>query len=103
MVETHWDALRNRELRYADETWRLTGDVDARNTGEVLAVGAVQTTGGKGSGVTFYFDVDGGDSLNPGALADATAVLDRDGGDRVIAVTTPGRDYRYVLNRLAYN
>lgn len=40
MVESHWAELGGKEVRYRDRTWTLTGDVDVRNRGELLAVEA---------------------------------------------------------------
>ncbi|MCU4751386.1 hypothetical protein OB919_05230 [Halobacteria archaeon AArc-curdl1] len=30
MVKSHWEDLRDKELRYRDHMWELTGDIDVR-------------------------------------------------------------------------
>ncbi|WP_255149117.1 hypothetical protein [Halorarius halobius] len=102
MVETHWDALRGREVRYRDHTWELTGDVTVRDSGTVVSLGAVQTDDVRRRSARLQFDVAGPSSLNPGSLGDVFERLERDGGTLTLVVETDGRRYRYRLTRLAY-
>ena len=102
MVETHWDGLRGRELRYAGHTWSLTGDLEVRERGELLAVEARQVDGVKRRRATLYFGVeDGPRSLNPGNLGEGFERFER-GETYALVVRTEPRRYRYVLHRLEY-
>jgi hypothetical protein len=56
MVEHHWEDLRDRTVRFREHTWRLTGDVDVRDSGGVLAVEARQADGTRHGPATLYFD-----------------------------------------------
>jgi hypothetical protein len=99
MVETHWPELRGETIRYADHTWELTGDVDVRGTGEVLAVAATQVDDVRHGGATLRFGLESPPaSLNPGALAGAFDRLERDGERYRLVVGDDRRTYRYVLH-----
>jgi hypothetical protein len=101
MSATAWPELGGRELRYLDHTWELTGDVDVRRDGELLAVDAVQVDDVRRPTATLYFEVDdGGPSLNPGALGEHFDHLEPDGGDHRLVVKKDGRRYEYALRRL---
>lgn len=102
MVETHWDDIRGRSLRYDDHSWELTGDVAVRNRGELVVVEARQTDGSKHHRAALHFDTaTAGESLNPGNLGDYIHQLEP-GDDHALVVKTNGRRYRYVLNRIEY-
>jgi hypothetical protein len=101
MVESHWEDLRGRELRYRDHTWELTGDVDVRESGELLAVEARQTDDVRHGTATLYFALEPPtDSLNPGNLGDHFDRLERTGNTQYLVVKKERRTYRYVLQRL---
>jgi hypothetical protein len=103
VTETHWPTLRGERIRYGDGTWELTGDVTLREDGELLALAARRTGDVRRERATLYFDVEeSGESLNPGALTDCTADLDRTGGRRRLLVGTGRRTYRYGLVRLQF-
>lgn len=68
MGDTYWNDLEGRELRYDDHTWRFTGNLDVRQSGDLLTATARQVDGSKGEQATLYFSIeDGPDSLNPGS------------------------------------
>lgn len=103
MVEAHWDGLRGRELRYRDHTWELTGDVDVRDSGDLLAVGATQADDVRGQRATLYFGLtEESDSLNPGDMGEHFDRLERVDGDTHLVVQKERRRYRYELDRLEY-
>lgn len=103
MVETHWDDLRGRELRYLDGTWALTGTVDALDDGELLAVEAERVDDVRGETATLYFGLPGpADSLNPGDLGEGFDRLEREDDDQFLVVRRERRTYRYELQRLEY-
>lgn len=103
MVDVHWDTLREKQLRYRDHTWTLTGDVEVRNSGEHLAVAARQADDVRRRRGTFSFEVhDTDESLNPGNLGDAFERLEQTGDGQALVVKHRGRTYRYRLNRLEY-
>jgi hypothetical protein len=103
MVESHWAELGDREVRYRDRTWTLTGTVDVRNRGELLAVEARQEGDVRHPRATLYFGIDDApDSLNPGSLGDHFDSLERTGRRQRLVVKTAGRTYRYELERLEY-
>jgi hypothetical protein len=101
MVETHWEDLRGRELRYQDHTWALTGDVDIRGNGALLAVEANQVDGVRGETVILYFGIENPpDSLNPGAIGEHFDSLESEGRHQSLVVKTERRTYRYELQRM---
>lgn len=103
MVESHWEDLRGKRLRYRDGTWELTGDVDVLRDGTVVAVEATRTDGSRHEDARLYFGVeDPPDSLNPGSLGDHFDSLVRDGDEQFLRVKAPGRIYRYELQRIEY-
>lgn len=103
MVETRWENLRDKRVVYLDGQWRLTGDVDVRNSGELLAIAAIRDNDVKGERATFYFGADDGPkSLNPGNLGVHFDRLERDGDGQYLLVKGAGRTYRYELQRLSY-
>jgi hypothetical protein len=103
MVESHWEGLRDRELRYRDRTWRLSGDLDVRSEGRLLAVEAKRADGHRGERARLYFGVeDDANSLNPGAMGEHFDRLERSSDGHHLVVATPGRTYRYELQRVEF-
>lgn len=103
MVETHWDDLRGREVRYRDHTWELTGEVEVRNGGESLAVTATQVDDVRHSTADLHFGLRAGtESLNPGDPGEHFDRLERAGGVQQLVVRKRGRTYRYELHGMAY-
>jgi hypothetical protein len=104
MVQTRWGALRGQRIRYLNRTWLLTGEVDVRNRGELLAVSANQTDDVRRGSATLYFGLDEpGPSLNPGNMGAHFDRLDLDGEHQYIVVKKEPREYRYELQRLRYD
>jgi hypothetical protein len=103
MVETHWPELQGEELRYLDHTWELTGTVDVRDRGELLAVDARRADDVKREDATLYFVIESpGDSLNPGDLGEHFDRLERTEGGQCLLVKKAHRTYRYELQRMEY-
>lgn len=103
MVETQWPELAGKEVRYHDHTWELTGRVDVRGTGEVLAVEARQADGVGHDAATLRFGIENPPgSLNPGDLGDHFDRLERDGDRYHLVVEREARRYRYALRGLEY-
>lgn len=103
MVEAHWEDLRGKELRYSDHTWELTGDVDVRESGDLVGVEAQQADDVRHRTATLYFGLDTPtDSLNPGDLGDHFDKLERTGDNQYLVIKKERRTYRYVLQRLEY-
>lgn len=101
MVESHWPEIEEKELRYLDRTWALTGDVTVENTGNTLGVAAKQADGVRHGRATLYFEVeDASDSLNPGNLGEHFDRLEREGDSHYLEVKKEGRTYRYELRRM---
>lgn len=101
MVESHWEDLRGKELRYRDHTWELTGDINVRESGELLAVEARQVDDVRHGTVTLYFGLEiPTDSLNPGNLGDHFDRLERTGNNQYLVIKKERRTYRYELQRL---
>lgn len=104
MVESRWQGLDDKELRYQDRTWRLTGTVDVLDGGELLAVDAREVDDVRGSAATLYFGLDGEPkSLNPGNLGEQFERLERTDDGQTILVRTDGGTYRYELHRMTYD
>jgi hypothetical protein len=103
MVDARWEDLRGTELRYDDHTWELTGEVELRETGELLRVRARQVDGVRGRTATLQFGLDGaGESLNPGDLGEVFASLERERSRHYVVVRKDPRRYRYELHSLEY-
>lgn len=101
MAKSTWPDLQEKRLRYDDRTWELTGDVDVRNSGELLAVEARQTDDVRHGRATLHFGLDtSGDSLNPGNLGEHFDRLERTANEQHLVVRDDHRTYRYVLQRL---
>jgi hypothetical protein len=101
MVERHWEDLRGRQLQYRDDLWELTGDVDVRECGDLLAVAARRVEDVRHGSTRLCFDLrDPPTSLNPGDVGEHFDRLERVDGEHHLVVTRPGRTYRYVLHRL---
>lgn len=103
MVESHWEDLRGKELRYGDHTWKLTGDVDVQGSGELLAVEAQQRDDVRHPTAILYFSLaTPTDSLNPGNLGEHFDELEWVGDDPYLVVKKETKTYRYELQRLEY-
>jgi hypothetical protein len=102
MPETTWPEIGGKELRYRDHTWKLTGEVDVREQGRVLAVEARQTDDVKHETAFLYFDVETEDSLNPGDLGEHFDRLERTADGQSLVVRKHDKTYRYKLHRLEY-
>jgi hypothetical protein len=103
MVETHWATLADRELRYRDGTWRLTGDVEVRRSGELLGVRAKRVDGVRHETATLYFGLeDSPGSLNPGNMGESFERLERTEDGQYVVVEQGRRTYRYELHRMEY-
>lgn len=101
MVETHWPELEGKELRYRDRAWSLTGDVDIRETGELIAVEATRVDDVRHGTASLYFGLQTPrKSLNPGMLVDHFDKLERVNDEMYLVVKTEGRTYRYELQRM---
>jgi len=101
MVEMHWDDLRGREVRYRDDVWELTGDVDVTDDGTHLVLTAKQVHDVRHPMAELHFDVQNPpDALNPGDMRDQFDSLERSGGSQYLVVKREGRTYRYKLQRL---
>jgi hypothetical protein len=104
MAESEWSELGGKEVRFGDETWRLTGTVDVRDSGETLAVEATETTDVRRERGRLFFDlVDGPRSLNPGNLGAHFDRLEPSGGSVQLLVDKGDRTHRYRLERLTYD
>lgn len=103
MVEAHWEGVRGEELRFSDDTWELTGDVDVRGSGELVHARAKQVDSVKHGEADLQFGVaDAGGSLNPGGFDDVTARVERDGDRSYLVVERDPRTYRYELQSIEY-
>ena len=103
MVESIWPELQGREIQYRDRTWVLTGDVDVRENGELLAVEARERDDVRQRTATLYFGLDDHtDSLNPGDLGEHFDRVERTRNRQHLVVKKEQRTYRYELRRLEY-
>lgn len=101
MVDAHWEDLRGRQLRYGDDVWELTGDLEIRESGRSLAVEARRTEDVRQPKATLFFDVTTPEnSLNPGDLGEHFDRIERRRGEQQILVKREGRTYRYELHRV---
>lgn len=103
MVETNWPRLGGKELRYRDGTWRLTGTVDVRESGELLVAEASRVDDVRGETAALHFGLESpGDSLNPGDLGDPFDRLEQTKHAQYLVVKKGPKTYRYELQRLEY-
>jgi hypothetical protein len=103
MGKSLWEELRGKELRYRDHTWELTGDVDVRESGELLAVETRRVDDVRHGRATLYFGLENApDSLNPEKLGQHFDRLERKGSHQYLVVKKEGRTYRYELRRLEH-
>ncbi|MEA5387934.1 hypothetical protein VB779_13455 [Haloarculaceae archaeon H-GB11] len=103
MVEQRWEDIRGKQVEYNGHTWKLTGNVDVREDGDVLAVEAKQADDVKAEAAMLYFDnADPPKSLNPGSEGPHFDRLERDGDEQLLVVKKDPRRYRYRLERLEY-
>jgi len=101
MVETHWDGLRGRTVRFNGDRWELTGGVEVRQSGALLALDARQVDDVRHETAVLHFGVaDSGHSLNPGSLGDHFDSLEQSADEQRLIVTKGTRRYRYELQRL---
>lgn len=104
MADTTWPELGGKRIRQGENTWELTGEVDARDSGNVLAVEARRVDDVKRRTARLYFGVENPpDSLNPGALGEHFDRIEWDGDDPQLVVKKTGRTYRYELDHLTYD
>lgn len=103
MSETNWPELHDKTLRYQDQTWKLTGEVDVRDRGTILAVTAIKDDDVRREEATLYFESESGeDSLNPGNLGEHFDRLETTERHQYLIVKKERRTYRYELRRLEY-
>ena len=103
MVETRWAELGGRELRYHDHMWTLTGTVDVKENGELLAVDATQVGDVRQPSAILYFGLENPpQSLNPGDLGEHFDHIERVNDTHHLVVKKEPRIYRYELLRLEY-
>lgn len=102
MTDAHWEALKGSELRYRDNTWELTGDVEIRDQGAHLAVKARQVDEVRHGPARLHFTIDDPpDSINPGALGEHFDSIERTKRANHLIIKTAGRTYRYTLRRIS--
>lgn len=103
MVETRWTELQDKEIRYRDQTWTLTGNVDVRERGELLVVEVNQADDVRHKTAFLHFGIEApGDSLNPGDLGEHFDRLERTKHAQYLIVKKDRRTYRYELQRLEF-
>ncbi|QIO21044.1 hypothetical protein [Haloarcula sp. JP-L23] len=103
MADAELAELGDKQVRYLDHTWTLTGGADVRNDGELLAVEAEQADDVRHQRATLFFGLEGSSaSLNPGNLDHHFDRLERTAEGYRLVVKTDRRTYRYVLERLEY-
>ena len=100
-MDNVWPELGEKEIRYHDEIWELTGEVDVQDQGELLAVDATARDDVGHERRTLYFALQGeSDALNPGNLGGHFDRLERTKRNQYLVVETEGRTYRYRLDRI---
>lgn len=103
-MASHWPELGGKRLRYRDRTWELTGDVDVRENGALLAAEATQSDDVRRGTATLYFALETPtDSLNPGDLGEHFDRLERTDTSQYLIIKKETRNYRYELERIEYD
>ncbi|WP_277554051.1 hypothetical protein [Halobaculum limi] len=100
MIESQWDDIRGKEVRYHDHTWELSGDVEILESGESLGVEARAVDTDRHEPARLFFGLEGTDSLNPGNLATHFDRIEHTNDGHVLVVKTDQNTYRYRLHRL---
>lgn len=100
MDTVHWDDLRSQKLRYGDAAWELTGQIEFREQGEIIAAVSRRADDIKRETATLVFVLEGSkDSPNPGNLDEQFVRLERTGADCVMVVSGDRDTFRYRLER----
>ena len=103
MVESNWTELGGKQVRYAGHTWELSGAVEVRESGELLATEAQQAGDVRGETAMLFFRLENPpDSLNAGHLGEHFDRLERTADGYRLVVKTDPRTYRYELQRMEY-
>lgn len=103
MVETHKPELEGRQLQYRGDAWELTGTVEIKRNGELIAVEARKTNRVRGeTGQLSFTLADGTSSINPGNPDDFEAEIEpRNAGYTLVATRDHTTD-RYELSSMQY-
>lgn len=93
-----WPELAGRQLRYGDRTWELTGEVEVKQTGNLVEVEVEQVDDVRHQTAVLRFGLeDPPQSLNPGDLGEHFDSLERHGEEYRLVVKKDPRTYRYEL------
>lgn len=103
MVEVDVPAIAGEQLRYNNNTWKLTGTIAIERNGELIQAKAKKTERVRGSAGWLKFVLDSPPaSLNPGNLAEFESELIEEGNDHFLLITRNDRTDRYLLTKMRY-
>lgn len=104
MAKTHVETLEGERLRYNDDTWELTGDLDVRQNGETIRATARKPDRVRGNAATLRFSLqDPPASLNPGNLGEFDAELKVIENRQYIVIIRNHATNHYRLKNLSYD
>lgn len=98
MAETPWQQLEGDTLQYGGHQWELTGGVDVRDRGSLLAVEAKQVDDVSQPMANLRFaSVEGSPALNPDDLDEMFCDTQRERDGLYIVLQKEPQRYRYEL------
>lgn len=104
MVETHVSQLAGERIRYNDDTWEFTGDIEITQNGSVIEATARKSDRVRKNLGTFRFQLqDPPGSINPGNVGEFGVKLEREGRDVLLVITRRRESDRYSIKSLHYN
>lgn len=103
MVEQVWDDIQEKQVKYQDRIWEITGKVVVKESGDLICVEATQLHDVRNRRATLYFTLQTpNDSLNPGNLGEHFDRIEQSRSNYFLIVKKGTKTYRYILQRLEY-
>ncbi|WIV67475.1 hypothetical protein [Natrialbaceae archaeon AArc-T1-2] len=103
MVETHKPELEGETLQYRDDAWELTGTIEIKRNGELIAAEARKTDRVRGETGRLAFTVaNGASSINPGNPENFVAEIEPQNTGYALIASRDHTTDRYELNSMQY-
>lgn len=101
MREYVWGELSGEKVQYSDQTWEMTGDVEVRRDGELLAVAVVAADDVRHGAAMIDFSLgELSPSPNPGQLDRHFVRIERTKSNVYLVMSDGVRTYRYRATRI---
>jgi len=104
MATFHVNDIEGEQIRFNDDTWELTGDIDVLQNGDVLKVTARKPERVRGNTAMISFKLQNPPaSINPGNLGDIDVEVERTADGIELVVTRRHTSNRYRAKNLTYS